>query len=272
MKSKFSRTVDFALSRIALWAAAFVWIRYYVDNVWVTLVAATAIMLFVNILLEIILKIKHKGKEIKSKELKRISEIGNQFLLNTRGQNVDFFAGLLKNENCAIIPTDDCIVAQKDAQIILICPDFSVQPLNKQAIVECVRYAISIKATQIAVFCLSYEKNIEQFCATLPDIKIKIYDHVKTYALLKTYDCFPEITRRLSAKQKMNLKQLFAYALNRSRAKGYMLSGLFLFAISLITFYRLYYLISASVLIGFGLLSYFNKRFNADTGKQLRLI
>jgi hypothetical protein len=272
MKSKFSRAVDFALSRIALWAVAFVWIRYYIDNVWVTLVAATAITLFVNILLEILLKIKHKGREIKAKELKRISEIGNQLLLNTRGQNIDFFAGLLKDEDCSVIPTDDCIVAKKDERTILICPDFSVQPLNKQAIVEHIRYAISIRATKIAVFCLSYEKNIEQFCTTLPDIKIKIYDPVKTYSLLKNYNCFPEITRRLSVKQKMNLKQLCAYALNRSRAKGYMLSGLLLFAISFVTFYRLYYLISASVLIGFGLLSYFNKRFNADPGKELRLI
>jgi hypothetical protein len=273
MKSKFSRTFDFILTRAAIFAAAFVWMRYYIDDIWLTLLAAAVVTLIATVVLGLIFRRLGRGRTIKAKEYAAVRDIGNQFLLNSTAQNIEFFTSVFeKGEDCSVIPLDDCIVAKKDERTVVVYPHFSPSPVTRQTIIDFVRYAVHIEAAEIAVLCLSAEKNLEQFCQSISDVKIKIYDPVKTYALLRSYDAFPEITKRLEPPKKPGLKTLFSMALSRARTKAYLTGGLFLFAVSFFTFYQIYYLISASLLVLVGLVSFFNKRYNTGISKHMRII
>lgn len=273
MKSKFSKTVDFILTRTAIFAAAFVWARYYIDNVWTTLFAAAIITVTLNVILALVFGARNRGKALRAGEYSHMREISNQFLLSNTAQNLEFFAEVFKKgEDCDVTVMHEAVAATKDGRTVLVFPSFSPLPLNRQNVIEYARFAAQMGANEIAVLCLSTEKGLAAFCDTLPDFKIKIYDPVKTYALLKSYKTFPEITRRMAAPKKPCFKTLVGTALSRARTKGYITGGIFLFVMSFITPYRLYYLIAASALFLVGLLSYFNRKYNTGISKNMRII
>ena len=273
MKSKFSKVVDFIVTRAALFTAAFVWARYMIDDVWLSLMAAALLTLLVNGALRLLFRLASKGKTLKSQELRRAEEISRQFLWGAPEENAQFLsAAVAAGEACQIIPLGDCFVAEKEGRSTLVCAHFSTQPLTRQHIVEFVRCARRAAAGEAAVLYLTAEKNIDQFCASVPDVKIKLFDPVKTYALLKSYDVFPAVTQLPAPAKKTSLKTLFSAALSRARAKAYIAGGLFLFALSFFTLYRLYYLLSASALLLIGILSHFNKKYNVGLAKNMSIL
>lgn len=273
MKSKFSRTVDFILTRAAIFAVSFVWARYYISDVWMTLFAAAVLTLTITVLFTLIFNFKNRGKRLRSAEYSHMTEISNQFLLSTTAQNVEFLTKVFeRGEDCDVIPLDDAVAAKKDGRTVIVYPHFSPSPLSKQNIIDYIRNAVRFDTTEITVMCLSMEKGLENFCATLADFKVKIYDPMKTYALLKSYNSFPEITRRLTKPKKQSIRTAIGHALSRTRTKAYITGGLVLFAMSFITPYKLYYLIGASALVFIGLLSYFNRKYNTGISKNMRII
>ena len=108
------------------------------------------------------------------------------------------------------------------------------------------------------VVCGSIEKETFSFIKNF-DVEFVLLDQYETYQkLYKPYETYPEITIKYKKEKSLAFKDLIAYSLNRSRAKGYFISALFLILSTLFVKTTIYYCIVASVLVMFSLISLYN--------------
>jgi hypothetical protein len=78
--------------------------------------------------------------------------------------------------------------------------------------------------------------------------KIELWDSYKVYKELKQHDLLPD-KYICGEKFKRKYKELLKLRFKRSMYKGYLLSGIMLLALSYLTFYPVYYIVSGCILL-----------------------
>ncbi len=152
-----------------------------------------------------------------------------------------------------------------DSEIILTSP-LESKPYADMTIESLKLFGIDIKETQKGY----YIKGSQQYHSS--DVSVEgDYSQAAFFYVANALGSNVKIENKIEFKEtkKLKLIELKNIVFNRSRAKGYFLSGFILLFTSLFYPYGLYYQIFASILFCLSLFSFYNKKYNVKPSDNL---
>lgn len=227
--------------------------RYILESLPVCLLLSAVVATAISILTYLWLRAARERKFLAAKDEALKETLMLHLTLDTPENNRRLFSRLLKAE--------ENIVERKSGGLLigdtLIFLLFSMQPVSADEIAKIVKKAHEGPKT---VYCNTLSPEAKALCDSFHIDYVEgrtLYLRLKEENLLpKKYICGEK--RRLTLGERLNLK------LRKSLATPYFLSGAALFLLSFFTPYRLYYLISAGVLLFLSLfVRVFGKREHA---------
>lgn len=250
------------LKFVLIFLLIFVWLRYFLRNLWLSILVTTIVSGMTYGILFFLGKRKHDKLGLKMKEKE---EAQNMFFsLACADKPMDFFASLATKKHDNIVKHKEYIVIKHPENVsIVLFADFSFQGLKIGRFMEIYKHVKKEKASKIVICCkFVADKEIFSFVQNFQE-KFLFLDEFATYQqLYKYYGCFPEITHKCQAENKMTFKDFVAYSFNKKRTKGYLFSALVLIFSGLFVRATIYYCIIASILVVFALISQFNPLYN----------
>ncbi|MBE7082814.1 MAG: hypothetical protein E7378_04005 [Clostridiales bacterium] len=207
--------------------------------------------------------------------MQSIKDITNTFIFMPQDQILEFFCNLANTKHKAKIIDNFVVIGEKSFTIL--SPHFNNDGLNCDKLIETYNqiskmFAQNIEFNNIKKIIICTNKNkenvdfvVDNFC-----LSTIILDAKQTYLqLLKAYEFYPKITVQEKPKAKNTFKKLLAIAFDKKRTKSYVLSALFMFFASFFVFYKIYYLIVATLLLSFAILCQTNLPFNKVEKEKL---
>lgn len=260
---KISTFLQEILKILTIFLFYFVWLRYFVRKLAITL---TTTVILTIITYAILYYIRRKKQNISGLKQKEIEDAQNMFLSLSCGENqMDFFEKLAKTRHKNITKHKKYLTItypEENAKTFLwFCGDFD--GLDTTKMVEIIKIAKREKPTKVVVLCkFVADKNLQNFLGNFKT-KFVILDEFQTYQkLYKLYDFYPKITQKYSSEKKMLFKDMVAYSFNKKRTKGYLFSALILIFSSLFVPMTIYYCVVSTILLIFAIISQFNPYFN----------
>ncbi len=247
---------------------SFIWLRYFIRLLWLCILLATTITIIITTIVYFLSKRYSSQKALKLSEKE---DADNMFLSLITDQNsLDFFHNLAKSRHSNSEKKDDYIViTHKDKTKVILYPHLSLDSLTPNQLITIYNKLKFEKANKVVLTCFNYDKTTLLFAKNF-EIDIVLLNCYETYArLYKEYDYYPEITIKYKKEAGLTFKALLAYSFNKSRTKGYVLSSIILFIMSFFVRINIYYLVVASLLLIFALISYINPKYNSKSGGNI---
>ena len=234
----------------------FIWVRYFTRSLLWSVVISAAITLVIDFVTRFFSRKKQSISALKKADREQAEDC---FLSLSQNKNaIEFFLNLAEKKHNATKKKNFIVITHENDEKVVLFPHLSHNPLSPDDVAVMVAQTQTLKPAKIVIVCSTVQK--ESFCfAKNFDCEILILDQYETYQkLYKEYDCFPPITIKYKKQKGLAFKDLVAYSLNRSRAKGYFISALILILSSLFVRATIYYCVVASLLIIFALISLYN--------------
>ena len=255
---KFGYVVDFVSLNVVLSILFFAWIRFYTKNWVFSLCIGILASLFMSLLLFAYFSSKSEKKSILFAKHHKLNNLKYTLLCSTDTKNIEFFTNILKSK----------YYVKKSRKALLLAPNTSQNEMHStlHSIVfkyinkiECtlddilclLTLANSLKIQKVEILAHSYSKGISDFCKAIDNFEIKLLNF-DTFFDEFEYECSPIVIFKKPSK--INLSQLKNIILDKKRSKNYLLFGLLLLITSFLVPFKLYYLISGSILCIFAII------------------
>ena len=262
---KISLVFQEALKFLLLFSILFVWVRYFVRSLALTIVFCTLISATIFIVAKIFLSRKKHKNTLKLKEKE---EAENMFLsLAYKEKPISFFEKMakLRHPNISVSKNYLVIFHEEEKVKTILYFDPTLSTLTSPKIFEIIKSLKKEKATKIVICCFKKENFSNIFKE-----KVIIFDQYQTYQkLFKYYDFFPKITHEYPKEKKLVFKEIFASAFNKSRTKSYFFSAFILIFSGIFVRASLYYCTISSLLLLFALISQYNPYFNKTESGEI---
>jgi len=257
MMTRAGAIFNFILSFLIAYALVFVWVRFYVDSIWLTAVIAFGITAAAAAVFWLATAKRRNRKAESFKDRARKNKIFNYMLYCTAEENLDFFVKIFggKRENDILLLDD----------MVILCR-FAHSKLMPDAVVEAHLRVKLLNPAKILLLCLDYMPQAEQAAANVPKGEMTLLNADDLYRKMKKNGVFPALPEE--AKRQKRLPVLLSAAFNRKKVKSYIFSAAALVFASIFIQYSLYYRIFASILLVAALVSCFNPSFNRINVKE----
>lgn len=222
---EFYKIIDNITLRALVFFLNAVWIQFFVKRLWASLIIAFSVTLLFFVILKKVLEKMPRDKINKQ-------EIYKSFVLMPKEE--------LKNTY---------LQYSHDDNYVFLAMRFS--PASFDDVAAAFRESGEKDAT---ILTGNVRRNVITFSASL-DKKIKFVTKKDLYKLLKANNALPKIMTKHADKPPISPKEVLDIAFSGANAKYFAYSGILIAITALITPYRLYYGIMASVLIIFALIS-----------------
>lgn len=261
------KTLDSFFRLFLIFLIVFVWIRYFVDSFWLSVLFSLLATFLVDMLYMFFKSKKQNKINIKKEEQDAINNYTNTFIYSDQKYNVDFFYKLCAKNYNAIKKSKYIIISHPQTNVVLY-PIFLYRDLSIDDVIACYNNVRHEKPKRIVICTNKYNSDLEKFVNSL-NVEVIILDKEQTYySLLKKYDIYPKITK-IENSQKITFKQFVRLALNKKRAKAYFISALFLLFSSFFVPYKIYYLIFSTILLILCFLCLFSYKFNKPAPQKI---
>lgn len=266
--NKFLFIIQLFLKAFLIFLIAFVWLRFFLDKIWLAIVISSAITIVILLLSLAATRKNNQKKYLKQKEKDEATDMF--FSLANDKNYLTFFENLAKIRHPNISKKKSYIlITHQDQSKTILYPFLKFKPLSLDDVNLAYLESKKEKAQKLIICCSDFEKDLISSVKSFP-IEICIIDKFDTYLMLyKEYEFYPEITIKSSKERKLSFKELMAYAFNRSKAKGYLIAAFFIFLTSFFVRISIYYCIFSSLLLFLALISYINPKYNSLTKKEL---
>lgn len=254
---KFNALFKIIIESLLIFLIFFIWLNFYLKS----RTFASLLSLFLTAIVEGISQMSRRTKNDKaSLRDKEQIEAEKMFMsLVKNGKSVDFFVKLFSSRYNKVFKEKGAIILEKNDEKIAIYPLLKFQQVSQDDIISVEHKLSKLKTAKIIIICGEVEPKLRDFIKSYSK-EITILDKYQTYAsLYKEFDFYPEIEDGIKP-TKQSFKTLFASFFSHSHARGFIISAIFLLLGSFFTKMNLYYLISTSILLFFGLLCLFNKK------------
>lgn len=253
---RFSRMFQALFRFILIFFVAFIWIRYFVSSLWLSIVISICVATLTDFIFRIIFRKKNSVNSLKKAEQE---EAENAFLsLSLNSNAADFFLRLAKSKHTAEKKNDCVLISHEDGEKVLLVPHLSHKNLTNDDIAKYALNGRKHKAKKIVICCGNADKECFSFIKNF-DEEFVILNQYETYQkLYKAYNMLPEINMKYKKEKALAFKELAIFSLNKSRAKGYFISAVVLCISTFFVRATIYYCIVASVLTLLAIISLFN--------------
>ncbi len=261
------KTFDMFFRIVVIFLICFVWCRYFIDSLWLSLILTVILTLSIDFFIKFLFNRKTRKNKAILDEQEKIQNYINSFIFSDDSFSVNFFCDLAKKKYNVIKKTK-FIQIEHTCNHVILYPYFMYREFNADDLITVFNKVKSLHPKKIVICTNKIDSLATKLSAKLP-IKTILLDYIDTYnQLLVKYDCFPPMTK-LNEQQKPNMKYLLGYALNKKRTKGYFIASLFLLFSSFIVPYKIYYVIMSSILLTLSFISYINPKFNKKENVEL---
>ena len=222
-----------------IFVLAYLWMSFYLRSLILVFCISFLIMLVVNYVFILLGKRKKSRAALTRKQHQHMNQIMLQLKFTSRENARKLFGRAFS-------------VLGKDVPTFY--PLFNIN-VTTADIIKCMRYAR--KGTTIYIASESFTSDVIAFAASL-DRDIKLLDGHTVYSqILCPADIFPEITVGLKSKKRLTLSELRQIIFTRAKVRPYIIIGLVILLTSFIVRFNIYYIIVATVLFSFALVSLF---------------
>ncbi len=255
---RLANIIDFIFTNILIFLIVFVWLKFFNKNILYSFILSLFFLVIFN-LLKVFFKGKKTTKLKLNKNLEKDIELYMYSLIsNTNEENLLFFKNILKKFNPT---TENNIIFYKKNEIkYALCPLFESANLNIEKALKNISCCKTKNIKNILILCSICQKKDKILLEQISEMNIKIYQKKEIYLnLFKPSNTYPNIKFNFKESKKIKIYELLEISFNKSKAKGYFLSGIFIFFCSFIMKYNIYYVLMSSILFTFALISYIKK-------------
>lgn len=252
--------IDLFFKSMLLFFLNLIWTLYFIQVGWLCVILSLITSIGMLILIEYRKKKKTKRTKPLLEEQNLIENITNTFIYMPQNLVVAFFNNMLQKDYKTQVHKN--YLSIESTSPIILYPYFKNENLNSDKLIEIYNSISPKKFKRLIILTNKYNPNV---LGTINNFKnqVLILDNKQTYYnFCNKFNCYPKLIVFNKPQPKNTYKQLLAIAFNKKKTKGYALSALFIVFSSIFVTYKIYYLIVASILIIFAILSQFQFNFN----------
>ncbi|MCL2540539.1 MAG: hypothetical protein FWE53_03890 [Firmicutes bacterium] len=257
---KLSRAIDFLFRNAIIFLLIYAWIIFWLQD-WI---AATAISAVTSVAICFAID-KIKGgklekKRLTAKEAEAIEKSALQLMFTPDTETAAYFKLLLSTMHETVLTKNVLSYTNNNNKTVFI-PCYRDTALTVQQLAEAVKTAIKNKADNLIIACSTYPPEVEKLAGTIKSIPVTLMNHRQIYQLyIKPSSIeLPRIVE-LKGTARLTVKDLFRYAFSGKRTKSFAFLGLILLISSYFVMFKLYYLITGSLLLVCAIISHINGR------------
>lgn len=257
---KFAKIIDLVFINFLVFLIIFAWLRFLTKKILISIILSLILLFLFNFIKFFFGKAKEDKIKV-SKTLEQDIESYNLTLLsNESKENLMFFKSILKDKNAEILHEQNLIlydeIFQSTTQKFALCPMYFESELKYDMALKYISFAIKNKAKSIYICCNICPQKTKIMLENIKNLKVLVLDKNLVYTnIFKAHNYYPEIKLEFKKSKKLKLKEIINISFDKSRARGYFLSGLFIFFCSFFVRYNFYYVFMSSLLFLFALLS-----------------
>ena len=234
----------------------FVWVRYFIRPLWLSLLITAILTAVIDLISRIFTKKRSSALALKASEREEAENIFLSLALESNA--LDFFLKLASSKHKAEKKDGVILIEHEEKSKAIIYPFMQLNNLSCNEIKFALEKLNDLGAQKAIIICFDAGKECYDFAKNF-DQQIEILDRYSAYQkLYKPYDCKPEITHKYKKGKRLRFREIIEFSFNRSRAKGYFFSAFILILSSFFVRTAIYYVVIASVLIIFALISLYN--------------
>lgn len=259
MRTKLSIILDSVVLFAVLWLLFFAWIRFYTRNVLVSVIAGT-ILAGLIVFLVLFLNKKRSDKLTLSKQQR---DAACRLLLNLRFTSVEqisrYFALVLEKTHSTVLRNDFLILKENTAQNgmhstlhstdkILFAPYFTKDKIDMPYFTYIYKSMVALNIKHAAFVGAEFDSEVTNFAKQINGYTFEFIDFYKFYdEYIKDSGVQLPVVIDIT-KPKREWRELVRYAFSPARARNYLLFGLLIILCSFLVPFKIYYLVSGSIL------------------------
>lgn len=258
MPTSFAKITNSVFKFLIVFCLSFVWINYYYKKFLLSIVFSILLSILVCLIFNILdFKLQTK-KRLKLNNSKILNFTITQLKFYEFSESLEFISSALTMLNFSPTITKVGVVVNN----CLIVPNF-LKPLDEEKFVAIYNAFKLTSNKKLVIFSVAQTDAFEQFFKTIncPDVKILCGEQLYLNIIAPSGIEIKQKVK-LAEPKKLHLLEIKNIIFNKTRAKGYFVSGLILLIGSLFYYYGLYYQIAASVLFVLSLFCFCNKKYN----------
>ena len=258
---KFANVVDFIFINLLFFLICFTWIKYFNRNISSSFFLTLLLLIVFNFILFFYNSNKKSKKIISKKFDEDIEQYMLTFLSNTQKENLSFFNNTINKENSKIYLKQNLIKYTFNNEELGLSPIFNNKNILFEECLKIIAFAKKLNIQKLFILCYNCDSKIKLLLNSFKDIDIKILDKKLIYLeILKKANIYPKIKFEYKETKKLKFKQIINISFNKSKAKGYFLSGILTFFCSFIVKYNFYYVFMSSILFLFTIFCFIKKQ------------
>ncbi|HAJ78082.1 MAG TPA: hypothetical protein DCO89_03345 [Clostridiales bacterium] len=254
---RISKIFDFLFGIILLFFICFVWTRYFLHDVFLTLLISAIITFFISSIFYILNNKKTEKKSFSKQEIKNAKSISSNFLLSTKQEILKAFYEKFNVKYNTKIKSDYLLVNDK-----ILKPIYTSQTITDKDVLETYLKVKDTSPKTIIITCKNANESCYDFAKMIANKKVIILTEIEAYENIFKPLQFDIPNIETEFKSKKTFQQFLEFALNKSRTKSYALVSVFMLFASFVLRYNIYYLIFSSITGTLALYSYYNVRYN----------
>lgn len=240
--------VDDLFKSFIIFVIVFIWFRYFLDSLALSLVLGVVTSLLISISLIALKKKKTDSINLSRKQQLEIDDIATYLLLSNKNEILDIF-------NQTIMGAISGRYIIKDSKVYY--PFFESEIFNLNDLYKVIKTLP--ENIELEIIAINFDAKVEKVSKGLKSNKITLTskDQMYTKFLL---DKKLDIKSKLSQSAKTTFKDFLRLFVRPENSKGYLFSALYILLACLIIPQKLYYLIFASVLLVLALICRYKKQ------------
>ncbi len=251
MRNIFAKVIDTVALGLGVLILLFCWIRFYTKETTLSFFIALIIAVGAGVVFNLVVR-KKESKILSTKEEQGKAQAFLLALLgSTQKEIIDKFyeifilkgANVEKRENGLKIRYNS---SQSEVHNTFIVPIFSMFLVNQNDILSVLKQARENEVSEIRIYAKAFSGEAKSFAKSIKNFQIELIEADKMYAEFAPTSL--PITLDTSEK-KFSRFELIKFALDKRRAKNYLLFGVIILLTSFLVPYKIYYLVMGSVLV-----------------------
>lgn len=248
MYKKITRIIDTVFVNLALYILAFIWIRYYTPSLTAAVLLSLAVTMVLFILYKIIKKDKDSPESLK--EAEEIRKYTDTMLFLPEEDRSEFLCKLLSSEYPKIKRGSENLLSAAGIAVVTL---FQPDPLKIGDVIKSCVLAGEQGVGKVLIAAVDIPDEVKKYAALVTFYQVEFLSAKDIYQRMKAQNIFPDRIYTVK-KRRAGVKEILNAFFNRKRAKGFFFAALIVFVSSLLVPFKLYYMISASVLFAISII------------------
>ena len=245
-KYKIAKICDYIFFGLVFFVIFYGWTNFYQKNTILSFAVAITCSFIIIIIMNFFISKKNEKERLTQQQKEIILNYSTQLKFSDRKKVLTYFENIFKNSKIK----KNYILKEET----IIYPFFNTERFTLTDLIKIYSEIESEKINNVYILSSVFDADCYNIVKQIKNKNIQLFDAQKTYNEFIKNKSLPENV--IDAKpQKLNLKELLKFIISPKRTKHYLILGLILILSSFFVIYKLYYLITGSILLILALLT-----------------